>query len=190
MSAAARVLDPIGRAVVRLMLRGDQRWDPAATALLVVHPSDPLAARDSKPMALLSSAAEALRSVGAAIVIVDSHGEPGTASESHFDMQPGDLSFRAKTISAFSDGRLDALLSGRGIERVILGGFATNVELDGTGRHAVECGYHVTFLSDASAAQTSQEHDAAIGVTLPRVGHRVLRTAEVLAGIERGAGHG
>lgn len=75
---------------------------------------------------------------------------------------------------------LDAQLRARGIEKVVLAGHTSHTCVEGTGRHALELGYHVTFLKDAVAEFSQPPHDFAVEVSYPTFGHAVLTVGEFL----------
>lgn len=71
---------------------------------------------------------------------------------------------------SFTNTRLEAELRGRGIERVIVSGFMTQMCCDTTAREAAHRGFAVTMLSDATAAMDVKGPD---GVVIPHdVVHR------------------
>lgn len=65
---------------------------------------------------------------------------------------------------AFTDTPLEAELRRRGIERVIVSGFMTQMCCDTTTREAAHRGFRVTLLSDATAAMDVKGPD---GVVIP-----------------------
>src|SRR6516225_5442755 len=75
---------------------------------------------------------------------------------------------------------LEAKLKTRGIEKVIFAGITSQTCVEGTGRHALEAGYHLTFLRDAVAEFTDEAHRAATDISYPTFGHEVLTVDEFL----------
>jgi nicotinamidase-related amidase len=63
---------------------------------------------------------------------------------------------------AFTNTRLEAELRSRGIERVIVSGFMTQMCCDTTTREAAHRGFKVTLLSDATAAMDVKAPDGAV----------------------------
>jgi ureidoacrylate peracid hydrolase len=57
---------------------------------------------------------------------------------------------------------LHQLLSGRGIDTLLIAGTTTNVCCESTARDAMMLDYRVAMLSDANAAQTDEEHAATL----------------------------
>lgn len=85
-----------------------------------------------------------------------------------------------RSFDAFMGTDLDAKLKTRGIEKVIFAGITSQTCVEGTGRHALEAGYHLTFLKDAVAEFTDEAHRAAIDISYPTFGHEVLTIDEFL----------
>jgi ureidoacrylate peracid hydrolase len=80
------------------------------------------------------------------------------------DVLPCDLKVDKHRFSAFlpNSSDLDALLRERGIDTLIITGTITNVCCESTARDANMLGYKVVFVSDATAAFTDEEHNAAL----------------------------
>lgn len=101
-----------------------------------------------------------------------------------FRPQAGDIVIgRHRTFDAFMGTDMDEQLKARGIEKVILAGLTSQTCVEGTGRHATEAGYHLTFLKDAVAEFTEEAHRAALEISYPTFGHEVLTVDEFLAAI-------
>lgn len=73
--------------------------------------------------------------------------------------------------SGFANTDLDAQLTQRGIEKIILAGFVTNTCVEGTARFGMELGCHVTLVKDATAAFDREGMHAAHEVIGPRFAH-------------------
>jgi len=115
-------------------------------------------------------------------------GEPGSDFYEPFRPQKGDIvAGRHRTFNAFIGTDLDEQLKKRGIEKVILAGLTSQTCVEGTGRHATEAGYHLTFLTDAVAEFTPEAHRAAIDISYPTFGHEVLTIDQFLASIRETA---
>ena len=89
--------------------------------------------------------------------------------------------------SGFANTDLDAQLTQRGIENVILVGFVANTCIEGTARFGMELGYHVTLVKDATAAFDREGMHAAHEVNGPRFAHAILTTEEPLARLRASA---
>jgi nicotinamidase-related amidase len=109
-------------------------------------------------------------------------GEVGDEFYEPFRPQAGDIvASHHRSFDAFMGTDLDTKLKKRGIEKVILGGITSQTCVEGTGRHALEAGYHLTFLKDAVAEFTDEAHRAAINISYPTFGHEVLTVDELLS---------
>jgi nicotinamidase-related amidase len=94
--------------------------------------------------------------------------------------RPGDLVITKRQWGAFYGTDLDLQLRRRGINKIVLGGIATNIGVESTARAAYELCYHQVFVEDAMAAFSQEEHLYSIRQILPRIGN-VRSTEEVLA---------
>lgn len=113
-------------------------------------------------------------------------GEFGADFYEPFRPQPGDIvTGRHRTFNAFMGTDLDAKLKARGIEKVVLAGLTSQTCVEGTGRHATEAGYHLTFLTDGVAEFTAEAHKAALEISYPTFGHEVLTVDEFLGAIRK-----
>lgn len=92
-----------------------------------------------------------------------------------------------RMFDSFMGTDLERQLRARGIERVVLAGLTAQTCVEGTGRHALEAGFHVTFLKDAVAEFTEAAQRAAIDVAYPVYGHATLTVDEFLAGVRQTA---
>ena len=70
-----------------------------------------------------------------------------------------------------------------GTTHLVICGMAANLCCEGTGRHATEHGYDVTFLSDAIGAENLPAYEASIHINYPLIGNAVLEVDEFLAAI-------
>jgi len=92
--------------------------------------------------------------------------------------------------SGFASTDLDCLLKQRQIVRVIVVGLLANTCIECTSRFATELGYHVTLVTDATAAFSQDRMRAAHELNGPTFAHAVLTTKELVAalfpaGVER-----
>jgi len=86
-------------------------------------------------------------------------------------------------ISGFAHTDLDQQLRQRGVEHVILAGLTAPGCVEGTGRWAMELGYAVTLVKDATASFSKEWMHAAVELNGPLYAE-VLTTAEVIDGIK------
>jgi len=89
-----------------------------------------------------------------------------------------------RMFDSFIGTDLEAQLRQHGITHVVLAGLTSHTCVEGTGRHALEAGFHVTFLKDGVAEFTEHAHHAAIDISYPTFGHETLTIAEFLAGVD------
>jgi nicotinamidase-related amidase len=78
-------------------------------------------------------------------------------------------------------------LKQKGITHVILVGLLANTCTESTGRYAMELGYHVTLVTDATAAFGPEEMHAAHHVNGPTFAHAIVDTRELIAALARPA---
>ena len=80
------------------------------------------------------------------------------------EVMPEDLHVEKKRFSAFIQGSSDieAVLRARGIEWLLVAGTVTNVCCESTARDAMMRNFRVIMVTDANAAFTDEEHNAAL----------------------------
>ncbi|BBE35487.1 isochorismatase [Sphingosinicella microcystinivorans] len=111
-------------------------------------------------------------------------GEWGGEWHPDFVPQPGDVIAKEHWgQSGFANTDLDQQLRQRGITHVILIGLLANTCVESTGRYAMEIGYHVTLVSDATAAYSKEMMHAAHELNGPSYAHAIMTTAELLEAI-------
>lgn len=105
-------------------------------------------------------------------------------------VDPADLRVDKARFGGFTAGTSDlhALLQERGIDTLIISGTATNICCETTARGAMELNYKVILVSDATAAISDLEHNAALN-SLTAIFADVLPTDAVVAMLEE-AGSG
>ena len=82
--------------------------------------------------------------------------------------------------SGFANTDLDMKLKQRGITHVIVVGLLANTCIESTARYAMELGYHVTLVRDATAAFSHEHMHAAHELNGPTFAHAILTTGEVI----------
>ncbi|MBO9200486.1 MULTISPECIES: isochorismatase family cysteine hydrolase [Niastella] len=82
--------------------------------------------------------------------------------------------------SGFANTDLDEQLKQHDIDRVILIGMIANTCIEATGRFAMELGYNVTLVTDATAANSFDNMRAAHEINAPNYAHFILTTEEVI----------
>ena len=83
--------------------------------------------------------------------------------------------------SGFANTDLDFQLKQFGISHVILIGMIANTCIEVTGRFAAELGYHVTLVTDATAAFSAEAMHAAHAINGPTYAHAITTTDELIA---------
>jgi nicotinamidase-related amidase len=76
-------------------------------------------------------------------------------------------------------------LKQKNVSHLILIGLIANTCIESTARFAVELGYHVTLVRDATAAFTREAMQAAHDINAPSFAHAVLTTAELIAALPK-----
>jgi nicotinamidase-related amidase len=104
---------------------------------------------------------------------------------SDFVPQAGDLIIKEHWAqSGFANTDLDQQLKQYGVEKVIIVGLVANTCLESTGRFAMELGYHVTLVTDATAAVSQEMMHAAHKLNGPTYAHEILTTAELISALQ------
>jgi nicotinamidase-related amidase len=118
--------------------------------------------------------------------------EKGTwGGEWHPDFVPqaGDIMIKEHWAqSGFANTDLDFQLKQQGITHVIVIGLLANTCIESTSRFAMELGYHVTLVRDATAAFTKEMMHAAHELNGPTFAHEILTTAELSLALNAGVG--
>lgn len=111
-------------------------------------------------------------------------GEWGGEWHPDFAPQPGDVVAKEHWgQSGFANTDLDQQLRQHGITHVIIVGLLANTCIESTGRYAMEIGYHVTLVRDATAAFSRELMYAAHELNGPTFAHAILTTAELVAAL-------
>jgi ureidoacrylate peracid hydrolase len=104
----------------------------------------------------------------------------------HPDLQPRDgdtVLLPHKGVDVFETD-LPGHLQRMGVTHLVIAGMTANLCCESTGRHAMEKGYDVTFLSDAIGAENIPAYEAAIRVNYPLVANAVMEVEEFLAAVD------
>ena len=105
-------------------------------------------------------------------------------SEWHPDFVPqsGDVIIKEHWAqNGFANTDLDFQLKQHGIDRVIVIGLLANTCIEATSRYAMDLGYHVTLVKDATAAFSKDRMHAAHELNGPTYAHAILTTGGLLA---------
>jgi nicotinamidase-related amidase len=85
--------------------------------------------------------------------------------------------------SGFANTDLDFQLKQHGITHVVATGVLANTCIESTGRFAMELGYHVTLVRDATAAFSPAMMHAAHELNGPTFAHAIVTTDELLVAL-------
>jgi len=86
--------------------------------------------------------------------------------------------------SGFANTDLDMQLKQHGISQVVIVGLLANTCIESTGRFAMELGYHVTLVRDATAAASREMMHAAHEINGPTFAHAILTTKELVDALQ------
>jgi nicotinamidase-related amidase len=108
-------------------------------------------------------------------------GEWGGDWHPEFAPKPGDIVVKEHWgQSGFANTDLDQQLRQHGITHVIVIGLLANTCIESTARCAMELGFHVTLIRDATAAFTKEMMHAAHELNGPTYAHAILHTRELV----------
>ncbi|HEY2679032.1 MAG TPA: hydrolase [Steroidobacteraceae bacterium] len=92
-----------------------------------------------------------------------------------------DLVITKRQWGAFHGTELDLQLSRRGINRIVLGGIATNMGVESTARAAAEHGYELVIAEDLCSSMSAEMHSFSFEHILPRLARITSAEAITLA---------
>jgi len=118
--------------------------------------------------------------------IMDKHhfarGEWGGEFHAELTPKPGDIiASEHWGQSGFANTDLDMKLKQHGITHVIVAGLIANTCIETTAKYAMELGYHVTLVKDATAAFSDAHMHAAHELNGPTFAHAIRTTDEVIS---------
>ena len=112
------------------------------------------------------------------------YGTWGGEIRSEFAPQPGDIvALEHWGSSGFANTDLDLQLKKHGIHKLIVIGLIAHTCVEATVRYAVELGYEVTMVRDATADYSDKEMHAALDVNIPSYASAIVTTREVVEAI-------
>ena len=114
------------------------------------------------------------------------YGTWGGEIRREFEPQPGEIVAQEHWgSSGFANTDLDLQLKKHGIHKLIIIGLIAHTCVEATVRYAVELGYEVTMVKDATADYSDQEMRAALDVNLPNYASAIVTTTEILDALTR-----
>ena len=109
------------------------------------------------------------------------NGTWGGEIRSEFAPQPGDIvALEHWCSSGFANTDLDVQLKKHGIHQLIVIGLIAHTCIEATVRFAVELGYEVTVVKDATADYSDNEMQAALDINLPNDASAIVTTNEIV----------
>lgn len=124
--------------------------------------------------------------IGSAKAQVFAAGSWGGEWHPDFAPQSGDIVVKEHWGgSSFANTDLDVLLRQHGITHLIVIGLLANTCIETTSRYAVELGYHVTLVKDATAAFSEDRMHSAHELNGPTYAHTIVTTAELITALPK-----
>jgi len=112
------------------------------------------------------------------------YGTWGGEFRTEFAPQPGDIVAQEHWCSSgFANTDLDLLLKRHGIQKLIVAGLIAHTCVESTVRFAVELGYDVTLVKDATADYSEEFMHAALVTNLPNYASAIVTTEEVVGSL-------
>ena len=112
------------------------------------------------------------------------HGTWGGEIRSEFAPQAGEIVVQEHWgSSGFANTDLDLQLTRHGIHQLIVIGLIAHTCVEATIRYAVELGYEVTMVSDATADYSDNEMHAALDVNIPSHASAIVTTHQIVEAI-------
>jgi len=112
------------------------------------------------------------------------YGTWGGEIRSEFAPRPGDIvALEHWGSSGFANTDLDLQLKKHGIHQLIVIGLIAHTCVEATVRYAMELGYEVTMVKDATADYSDREMHASLEVNIPNYASAIVTTKEVVEAI-------
>jgi ureidoacrylate peracid hydrolase len=112
------------------------------------------------------------------------YGTWGGEIRPEFEPQPGDMvALEHWGSSGFANTDLDSQLRRHGIDKLIIMGLIAHTCVEATVRYAVELGYEVTMVKDATADYSDKEMHAALDINIPNYASAIVTTNEIVESI-------
>jgi len=112
------------------------------------------------------------------------YGTWGGEIRTEFEPKPGEIVATEHWCSSgFANTDLDLQLKKHGIHQLIVIGLIAHTCIESTVRSAVELGYDVTVVKDATADYSDEMMHAALDINIPNYASAVVSTADIVASI-------
>ncbi len=104
----------------------------------------------------------------------------------HPDLQPqdGDIVLLPHKTCDVYETDLPEHLERLGITHLVIAGMTANLCCESTGRHAMERGYDVTFLSDAIGSTSVPSYKASVHINFPMLANGIMKAEEFLGALD------
>jgi len=173
--------------------------DRQLTALLVIDPYNDFISEGGRVWDRLKPLAEANGCVPHMLQVLTAARKAGLRVfyAPHRRYRPGDYetwktiaptqqrAWSTKASSGFANTDLDLQLKKHGIHKLIVIGLIAHTCVEATVRYAVELGYEVTLVRDATADYSDNEMHAALDVNIPNYASALVTTNEIVGAIAR-----
>jgi len=109
------------------------------------------------------------------------YGTWGGEIRREFEPEPGDvIASEHWGSSGFANTDLDLQLKRRGIEKLIVVGLIAHTCVEATVRYAVELGYEVTMVKDATTSYSEEHMHAALDLNIPNYASAMVTAQEMV----------
>lgn len=109
------------------------------------------------------------------------YGTWGGEFRAEFEPNPGEIVVAEHWCSSgFTNTDLDLQLKKHGIHQLIVIGLIAHTCIEATVRFAVELGYEVTVVKDATADYSDREMQAALDINIPNYASAIVTTNEIV----------
>jgi ureidoacrylate peracid hydrolase len=109
------------------------------------------------------------------------YGTWGGEFRAEFEPKPGEIVIAEHWCSSgFANTDLDLQLKKHGIHQLIVIGLIAHTCIEATVRFAVELGYEVTVVKDATADYSDKEMQAALAINIPNYASAIVTTDEIV----------
>src|SRR5262249_14965897 len=112
------------------------------------------------------------------------YGTWGAEVRSGLEPEPGDIVAQEHWCSSgFANTDLDLQFKRHGIHQLIVMGLIAHTCVESTVRHAIELGYEVTMVKDATASYSDEHMHAALEINIPNYATAILTAQEMVAAL-------
>lgn len=97
----------------------------------------------------------------------------GAAPAEGLEPQDGDFVVEKMRMNGFCGTNLETILTGLGVETLVISGAWTNFSIEHTARHAADAGYRAVVLTDGTSTVNDEWHNAGLNYALENIAERV-----------------